>query len=151
MTSEPYHWLFRGGDVVAGGLYLAGALSLGALRPRGRMLRAVVVGLAAFGALTVIDPLLAPDCVATVDAACQQRELHAHVSWHDLAHILTSVLAEAAAMVVLLFVERLATRHGTCGERRLARVCLVVVVAAGIGCLACFESAWVGVSNVSAS
>ena len=26
VTSEPYHWLFRGGDVVAGGLYLAGAL-----------------------------------------------------------------------------------------------------------------------------
>lgn len=73
MVSEPYQLLFRSVDVIAGALYLIVAVALGYLLPRGWLSRGVVLRLGAFGATTITDALFVPDCIATVDPACERR------------------------------------------------------------------------------
>ncbi|MVU82371.1 DUF998 domain-containing protein [Nocardia sp. ET3-3] len=146
VVSQPYHWLFRGGDVVSGVLYLVAAGLVAARWCSGdRLVAGMAVATALFGAATVADAVFVPDCLTTVDPVCERREFAAQVSWHHLAHLGSSVVSQLAAIVAVLALERLATRSGSRLDRMAARTGLIVVVAAGLACVAGYPFGWVGV------
>lgn len=145
VVSQPYQRLFRSADVIAGALYLAAAVALGHLLPRGWPSMGVALGLGVFGATTITDAVFVPDCVATVDSACERREFTGHVSWQHLLHLGSSAVSQIAIIAAVLALERLATQRGTPTDRWLARVILAVLVIAGLACVAFYQVGWVGI------
>ncbi|BEK85868.1 DUF998 domain-containing protein [Nocardia seriolae] len=146
VVSQPYHLLFRGGDVIAGILYTAAAALVAAGRRAGdRLIAGTVAAAALFGMATVTDAVFVPDCLTTVDPECERREFAAQVSWHHLAHLGSSVVSQLAAITVVLALERLATRSCTRIDRVSLRTGLAVVIVAGLACVAGYPFGWVGV------
>ncbi|WP_330182065.1 DUF998 domain-containing protein [Nocardia sp. NBC_01503] len=146
VVSQPYHSLFRGGDVVAGILYAAAAgLVATGHHASDRLVAGTAAAAALFGVATLTDAVFVPDCLTTVDPVCERREFAAQVSWHHLAHLGASVVSQLAAITAVLALERLATRSGTRGDRMAARTGLAVVIVAGLACVAGYPFGWVGV------
>lgn len=98
---EPYGAFFRTADLLAGLLFLAGALTaLLRQAPRGWAL-AGWAGLALFGAATAADSRLPLSCAPTASAGCAAREAAGDVPWTHAAHAFSSGLAVAGALLAM--------------------------------------------------
>lgn len=144
---QPYQVFFRGADVIAGSMYLAASGCLLWLAPRGLPGTALCGGIAVFGLSTVADALFVPDCVATIDSACERRELSGQVSWHHLVHLGSSVLAQLMIVVVAVALDRLAAERGGPAAIWAVRLTAAMWVIGGLGCLVSYPLGWVGVAQ----
>lgn len=144
---QPYQAFFRGTDVVSGSVYVAAAGCLLRLTRRGLPGTALCGGIAAFGLATIADALFVPDCIATIDSACERRELSGQVSWHHLLHLGSSALAQVVIVVVVVALERLAVKCGGPVAVWTVRFTAAMWVIGGLGCLATYRFGWVGVAQ----
>ncbi|SDI21273.1 Pimeloyl-ACP methyl ester carboxylesterase [Sinosporangium album] len=100
-ADQPWSWIGRLGDALAGAAVLAAVALVPDPRPN-RWSLTGWIGLAVFGAATLIDGMLALDCATLSDPACLAREHAGTVSLsHDL-HTASSAVAAFGAMFSLL-------------------------------------------------
>ena len=144
---QPYQAYFRGADIVSGSLYVAAAGCLARLAPRGLPRTALGGGIAVFGLATVADGLFVPDCIATIDSACERREFSGQVSWHHLVHLGASTLTQVAIIVVVIALDRLAAKRGGPAAAWTIRLTAAIWVLGGLGCLASYPFGWAGVAQ----
>jgi Protein of unknown function (DUF998) len=138
-SDQPYHYVFAGGDFVAGALAIAvaGTVLLG-LRRNGSFLvprerRGFLRGwepvgwfaLLSFGGFVISDALFAMDCAPNTDTTCALRERAGRVSFAHEFHLVTSACAVTAGIVSVVALA-IAARRGT---RLIARWSWPVVVA----------------------
>ncbi len=103
-ADQPWRWVFRAGDLVAGSAALTAALLL--LRSLRIAARRAVVGrltlaaLAVFGSATVLDALLPLRCSPSTDAACAAADAAGTLGFAHEAHSVTSTVAVSAAVVL---------------------------------------------------
>ncbi|WP_051865321.1 alpha/beta fold hydrolase [Streptosporangium roseum] len=101
-ADQPWSWLVRAADVIAGIACLAAVALVPDERP-GRWGALGWLGLALLGGMTVLDSGLFPlDCAALSDPVCAAAEAAGRVSPSHRIHTVTSALASAGAMVSLL-------------------------------------------------
>ncbi|WP_406398208.1 DUF998 domain-containing protein [Streptomyces uncialis] len=137
---EPFSALFRATDLLAGLLLLTAAL-LGLLRPSARLPWAegrpwTLVGwsaLALFAAATVADSRLPLSCTPTMDAGCAEREHSGLVPLTHSAHLVTSAMATAAALLTAVALTVAARRYGIGGPVARAGTVLVAAQLAATG------------------
>ncbi|MGW4394182.1 DUF998 domain-containing protein [Amycolatopsis nivea] len=141
---QPYQQLFRAGDLIAGAGYVAAALLLRRVLPPSRAAAVARWSLVVFGVATGADAAFVPDCVSTVDAVCARREFAGAVSWHHLAHLGASAVAQLAVVGVAFALSRLAARSGRPRDRKLVRLLFAVWAVAGAGCLVCYPFGMTG-------
>lgn len=127
-AGQPYRWLFRASDAIAGTLLVAAVWPLRAALPRSRWVVVVLLGLATFGLATVVDAVFTLDCVGAIDPSCRARELRGDVSAGHLVHLVSSSVAQLAALAAVVGVERLTTGARRTGWRRAVRVEIAVLL-----------------------
>ncbi|MER6998303.1 DUF998 domain-containing protein [Streptomyces sp. NPDC000410] len=110
-ADQPFGGLFRGTDLAAGLLVLAGAL-LGLVTTARRPWALIGWGgLAFFGAATAADSLLPLSCAPTADPQCAARESGGLVPATHTAHAVSSTLAMTGALVGLVALTVAARRY----------------------------------------
>ncbi|MDI2130999.1 DUF998 domain-containing protein [Yinghuangia seranimata] len=114
-ADQPYRWVFGGLDIVAGVCAaLAAVLVLSATfgpRPAVRWAYLGWAALAVFGVATVLDVVFPLDCAPSL-AGCKAREQAGRLSFTHDVHLVTSVVANIAALVAICALWR-AARAGT--------------------------------------
>ena len=135
---QPYRFLFRTTDVIAGVLFVAAALSMWSAR--GRL---VSVGLAVFGGVTVLDALVPMDCAPSVDRACRQREIDNTVSLSHEIHQASSVLVFCGIFVAVIGLLTLRKTLGAPGRFALW-ACFAVLASTGLLSALLVGGPWAG-------
>ncbi|SDM19831.1 DUF998 domain-containing protein [Allokutzneria albata] len=136
---QPYRFLFRTTDVIAGLLFVAAAVSLW---PR-RSARLVGAGLAVFGGVTVLDALVSMDCSPSIDRACRQREIDNTVSLSHEIHQASSVLVFCGIFVAVVGLLRMRNLLGAQG-RFVLWTCFSALATTGLLSALLVGGPWVG-------
>ncbi|GAA4034881.1 hypothetical protein GCM10022247_70280 [Allokutzneria multivorans] len=133
---QPYRFLFRTTDVIAGTLFVAAAFSL-----RHKLLR---VGLAVFGGVTVLDALVPLDCAPSIDRACRQREIDNTVSLSHEIHQASSVLVFFGIVTAVIGLLALRKTLGP-QARFILWACFAVLVVSGLLSAILVGGPWAGI------
>ncbi|MFB9962183.1 alpha/beta fold hydrolase [Sinosporangium siamense] len=97
---QPWSWMARLGDVVAGAACLLAVALVPDPRP-GPWRGAGWLGLAVFGAATLADGVFALDCASLSNPECMAREISGQASFSHYVHMATSGLAAAGVLLSL--------------------------------------------------
>jgi hypothetical protein len=129
---QPYRWLFRATDAVAGLALLASVPVLWRVLPDGWSTRLLVLGLVTFGLSVLAGAVFSLDCASSLSAQCRRHESSGPVSVADTMHVVSSVASDCGIFVAAIGAERLAT-----GLPRLAlRAATGLIAATGLGIVA---------------
>ncbi|MCP3803662.1 DUF998 domain-containing protein [Allokutzneria sp. A3M-2-11 16] len=134
-SDQPYRFLFRTTDVIAGTLFVAAAFSL-----RDKL---VGIGLAVFGGVTVLDALVPMDCAPSIDRACRQREIDNTVSLSHEIHQASSVLVFCGIFTAVIGLLVLRETLGPQG-RFVLWTCFAVLALSGLLSALLVGGPWVG-------
>lgn len=104
-ADQPYRWVFGGLDIAAGLCAVAaGVLVLRCVAGAVPGVRWAYLGwgaLVVFGVATVLDVVFPLDCAPSLEL-CQALQEAGRVSWRHQVHVVTSVLANVAALAAIL-------------------------------------------------
>jgi hypothetical protein len=143
---QPYQLLFRTTDFVTGVLLLVSVVPLGRTLQRRRVNRrwalVLLVGLAGFGAATIVDSVFTLDCVTAIDAGCRQRELAGQLSAEHFVHLGSSTVAQIAVLCAMLALHRMAAGSRW---RRWTLALLGIVLAGWLASVALYDVGFAGV------
>jgi hypothetical protein len=142
-SDQPFHYVFAGGDLVAGGLAIAVAcIVLGRPMPRVRGWEAAGwSALLLFGGFVISDALFAMDCAPSSDITCALRERAGRVSFAHEFHLVTSACAVTAG-IASVFALAIAARRST---RTISRWSWPVMVTETAAALATLPLMYLGV------
>lgn len=106
---QPFRFLFRTTDQVAGTAMVAAAVLLAVRAPRRPAYFFALGGLFLFGLSVVVDASSSLDCASAASEACRIREDAGAVSAADTVHTISSVVTNFGMVAAVLGAQRLVT------------------------------------------
>ena len=104
VAGQPWAWLFRAGDILAGVCFLLGFSAIVRLGKTALQRRGLLISVAVLGLSTIIESFIRLECSSALSSACERQEQLGVVGWQDWFHTGESIVSYACIAALPLLV-----------------------------------------------